>query len=93
MASGGVFAYGRADSKLNSDDSDFLKKAAKGGMAEVELGKLALQKASSPDVKEFADLMIRDHTKANRELTALALQRDWNFQVAKAWAEMSRRFI
>jgi putative membrane protein len=83
MASGGVFAYGRADSKLNSDDSDFLKKAAKGGMAEVELGKLALQKASSPDVKAFADLMIRDHTKANRELTALAASKGLELPTGK----------
>ena len=57
---------------LNSDDSDFLKKAAKGGMAEVELGKLAYEKAASPDVKAFADMVVKDHTKANRQLMALA---------------------
>ena len=40
-------------------------------MAEVELSKLA-QKSENADVKSFADRMIRDHTKANQELTTIA---------------------
>jgi putative membrane protein len=87
MAGGWVLAHGGADSALNGDDSDFLKKAAEGGMAEVELGKLALQKASSPDVKEFADMMIRDHTKANRELTALAASKGLKLPAGKGLGE------
>lgn len=87
MAGGWILAYGRANSALNSDDSDFLKNAAKGGMAEVELGKLALQKASSPDVKEFADLMIRDHSKANQELTALAASKGLELPSGKGLSE------
>lgn len=61
-----------AASSLGSDDTDFVKKAAKGNLAEVELGHLALKKASSPGVKQFANRMIKDHTKANQELSALA---------------------
>src|SRR5271168_1898213 len=38
-------------------DKMFLQKAAEGGIAEVELGKLAVQKASSDDVKAFAQKM------------------------------------
>jgi putative membrane protein len=60
-----------ADS-LDSSDSDFVKKAAKGNLTEIDLGRLAARKAVSPEVKQFADRMIRDHSKANRELTALA---------------------
>jgi len=59
-------------SSLNSTDSDFLKSAAKGGTAEVELGKMAALKASDPKVKEFANRMVRDHSKANSELSKLA---------------------
>src|SRR5882724_1408969 len=61
-----------AASAVCSEDSDFLKSAAKGGMAEVELGRLATQKASNPKVKQFGSRMIRDHSKANAELKTLA---------------------
>jgi len=61
-----------AASAVSSEDSDFLKSAAKGGMAEVELGRLATQKAASPKVKQFGSRMIRDHSKANAKLTKLA---------------------
>jgi putative membrane protein len=47
-------------------------KAAKGGMAEVELGKLAAEKASSDDVKKFGQRMADDHGKAGDELKSLA---------------------
>lgn len=57
---------------VDSDDSKFAVDAANGGMAEVELAKLAETKATNPKVKEFAAMMIKDHTKANTELMDLA---------------------
>ena len=53
-------------------DAKFAVDAANGGMAEVALGKLAQGKATNAKVKEFADMMVADHTKANDELMALA---------------------
>ena len=53
---------------LSSSDRTFVEKAAGGGMAEVQLGQLASQKASDPQVKQFAQRMITDHTKANDQL-------------------------
>lgn len=53
-------------------DENFVVKAAKGGMAEVELGKLAADKASNPEVKQFGQKMVDDHTKANDELKSIA---------------------
>jgi putative membrane protein len=50
----------------------FVREAAIGGMAEVELGQLAAGKASSDPVKQFAQRMVTDHNKANTELKTLA---------------------
>lgn len=57
---------------FNHSDAKFLEKAAAGGRAEVELGKLAQQKAMRGEVKEFATRMVEDHSKANAELEKIA---------------------
>ena len=51
---------------------EFIEDAANGGLAEVELGKLAQQKASSPEVKNFGKHMVDDHSKANEQLKIVA---------------------
>lgn len=53
-------------------DQPFVKEAALGGMAEVDLGQLASTKAMDEEVKAFAQKMVADHGKANDELKALA---------------------
>lgn len=58
------------------DESDFAVKAANGGMFEVELAKLAQEKATSKEVKEFAAMMLKDHMAANDELKALAAKKN-----------------
>jgi putative membrane protein len=57
-------------------DHSFVMKAAQGGLAEVELGQLAAQKASNPDVKAFGQKMVDDHTKANDQLKQIASQQN-----------------
>jgi putative membrane protein len=52
--------------------ADFAKKAGAAGAAEVEMGKLGAQKATNAEVKAFAQKMVTDHTKANKELMAAA---------------------
>jgi putative membrane protein len=54
-----------------SPDQTFAKKAVVGGLAEVQLGKIAVEHAASPDVKQFGQRMVEDHGNANRELMAL----------------------
>ena len=54
------------------DDAEFAVSAAEGGMLEVQLAQLALTKATSPKVKEFAQSMVDDHSKTNEELKSLA---------------------
>ncbi len=57
---------------LESSDVKFIQKAAAGGMAEVELGKLAQQKALREETKQFATRMVEDHTKAGDDLARVA---------------------
>jgi putative membrane protein len=57
---------------LNPQDQKFFQAVAMGGMAEVETGKLAQQKASNADVKDFGRRMAEDHGKANAKLTQWA---------------------
>lgn len=56
----------------NEDDADFAVKAADAGLAEVELGKLALEKATDQRIKDFAKKMVDDHQRANDELMTIA---------------------
>ncbi|MEO6806423.1 MAG: DUF4142 domain-containing protein [Edaphobacter sp.] len=53
-------------------DKMFLRRAAEGGIAEVELGRLAASKASGDDVKAFAQKMVDDHTKINNDIAQVA---------------------
>ena len=65
-----------AGDNLAPADKMFAMKAAQGGMMEVRLGELAEQKAQSEDVKDFGKMMTTDHSKANAELTKLAMDKD-----------------
>ena len=50
----------------------FVKKAAQDGMTEVEVGKIALSKSQDPAIRDFAQKMVDDHSKANSELAQIA---------------------
>lgn len=52
--------------------SDFINKAAAGGMMEVQLGQLAAEKATTPEVKNFGQMMVTEHSKANEQLKSVA---------------------
>jgi putative membrane protein len=69
-ASGSILAAAAEDTAPAADV--FVTKAAQDGMTEVELGKLALDKSQNAEVRSFAQRMVTDHGKANRELAALA---------------------
>ena len=58
----------------NPMDKMFVAKAMQGGMAEVELGQLTLQKSQNEQVKQFAQRMIDDHTKMNDQMKPVAQQ-------------------
>jgi putative membrane protein len=61
-------AQGTVDDKTHT----FMNDAAEAGMAEVELAKLAKDRALNPRVKNFAEMMIKDHSDANNKLQTIA---------------------
>ena len=69
-------AYEQNEEKFDTTkleyDTEFAVSAADAGIMEVQVGTLALTKTTSPIVKQFAQTMIDDHTKANEELKALS---------------------
>lgn len=58
--------------KATAKETAFIKKAADGGMTEVELGKVAEKNGQRSDVKEFGSRMVKDHGKANDDLKDVA---------------------
>ena len=59
-------------SKPTAMEKTFIKKAADGGMTEVELGRLAAEKGGSDEVKDFGNQMVKDHSKINDDLKEVA---------------------
>lgn len=55
-------------------DKKFVKTAAEGSMAEVQMGQLALQKSNDDQVKQFAQRMVDDHGKMLDQLKPVAQQ-------------------
>lgn len=60
---------------LTTADQDFMIAAAQGGLTEVKLGELANEKGVRVDVKEFGQLMVKDHSAINADLNALAAKK------------------
>lgn len=58
--------------EVSGDDAKFAVAAANGGMAEVELGKLAQDKGASVQVRDFGAMMVKDHSAINDEMKGLA---------------------
>jgi putative membrane protein len=75
----------------NSPDHSFYKSLAEGGIAEVEAGKLAMSKAASPEVKDFGAMMVKDHTAANDQLTALAAGKDIKLPSTSSASQMASK--
>jgi putative membrane protein len=59
-------------SNASAMDRKFVHGAAAGGFAEVQLGKLAMQRAGNPDVKAFGQKMVDDHTMLNNQMKPVA---------------------
>jgi putative membrane protein len=71
-----ILAAGHAVVQLSPADRTFATKAAAGAQAEVTLGRLATEKGGWPQVRQFGQQMLTDHSQANQELQAIAKQQN-----------------
>ena len=77
-------------------EAEFVQKAAMAGMSEVKLARLAVKKADDAKVKELAQMLVKDHTAANEELTAAAKKADITIKEMEdpkgdaKWAELNK---
>jgi putative membrane protein len=75
LAVGLLAPCAKAATPVATADQDFILAAAQGGMTEVKLGELAATNGTRADVKEFGQMMVKDHTAINDDLKALAAQK------------------
>jgi putative membrane protein len=78
LGAAAVVAKNRLSSSENFTDAQFAAKAAQGGLAEVEMGRLAAQKGGSEAVRSFGQRMASDHTAAAEQLQKTAAQENIN---------------
>jgi putative membrane protein len=71
---GSIGTTGDVDTAVTNADKDFIDDLAIAGMAEVELGKMAAEKGSNAQVKNFGKMMVDDHTMAGDKLKMVASQ-------------------
>ncbi|HBT32165.1 MAG TPA: DUF305 domain-containing protein [Pusillimonas sp.] len=67
----------QGETQLVQEDQTFLENATQGSYAEIEGSRLAQEKGSSKEVKDFAAMMIKDHSKMIEEVSALATEKDY----------------
>ena len=72
-------------------DGAFFKNAAEGGIAEVEAGKLAQSRGSSQSVKDFAAMMVKDHSAANDKLKSIAASEDVSLPKTSSVGQMASK--
>ena len=75
----------------DSPDASFYKKAAEGGISEVEAGNLAQSKGNSQKVKDFGAMMVKDHSAANDKLKALATTKDVTLPTTSSVGQMATK--
>lgn len=68
-------ALSAASAWADMSPQDFVDRASASGMAEIESARLALEQGTSTEVKNFAELMIKDHTQANEDLQEIATRK------------------
>jgi putative membrane protein len=79
-------AFGATD-----PDASFYKKAAEGGLFEVEAGNQAQTKANDQRVKDFGNMLVTDHTAANQQLQSLAASKGITLPTSASAGQMAEK--
>ena len=75
-AASSPFAYGGAEREWPEADRIFLREAAITGLLEVKMSRIAVLRANSNQVRQFAQRVADDHSRANRKLKEIAWSKD-----------------
>jgi putative membrane protein len=86
-SAGQAASPGTTTVKMSQKDVNFIQKAAGGGAQEIENGKMAEKQAKNAEVKSIAARMVADHTRINKELTALATRKGVTFSTSGVRAQ------
>ena len=87
QSTGASASPGTTKVKMSQKDVNFIQKAAGGGAQEVENAKMAEKQAKSAEVKSVAARMVADHTRIDKELTALANRKGVTFNTGGVKAQ------
>jgi putative membrane protein len=68
----------------------FAQRAALSGLKEVSIARMAVTKAQNTQVRQFANTLLRDHTKANQELSRIATQKGFSLPAANTFDSEAR---
>lgn len=80
-ATGLALMHGAIAANLSEDDERFLRKAGESGILEMQASELAIQKSKHPEVRQYAEMMIKDHTAVDKELKALAKEKGFQLPI------------
>lgn len=75
----------------SSPDAAFYKSAAEGGIFEVDAGRMAQEKGSSQQVKDFGSMMVKDHTAAGDKLQSIALSKNITLPTSASVMQMATK--
>jgi putative membrane protein len=72
-------------------DASFYKRAAEGGIFEVDAGNQAQQKSNDPKVKDFGAMLVKDHTAANEQLKSLAASKNISLPTSASVGQIAEK--
>lgn len=76
---------------VRENEAEFATNAADAGLAEINFANLAISKTTNPEIKAYANMMLKDHGIANDELMALAKSKNVTLPVAMSAEHQKRR--